>query len=143
MFTIMNIMRSTCYYLIAKWLEELNHHKKDDPNFIFKAERWNYKNLGCGHCSLYRFLDYLNHKRLESRDVEYWSELRTEVFVRDNFTCSYCGKIGGILECDHIIPYSKGGSNELENLTTSCRKCNRQKKDKSVDEFLLWKESKL
>jgi HNH endonuclease len=139
----MDLMRVTCYYLLANWLEEMCHSKKDDPNFLAKAERWNYKNLGCGHCSLYRYLDYLNQKRLESRDIEYWSELRKEVFKRDNFTCSYCGNIGGVLECDHIVPFSKGGSNELENLTTSCRKCNRQKKDKSVEEFLLWKESKL
>lgn len=136
-------MRMTCYYLIAKWLDEIDHPKKDDPNFAIKAERWNYKNLNCGYCSLSAFLNYLDEKRLERRNIEYWQELRKEVFVRDNFTCSYCGKIGGVLECDHIIPFSKGGSNELNNLTTSCRKCNRQKKDKSVDEFLTWKEAQI
>lgn len=139
----MNLMRMTCYYLIAKWLDEIDHPKKNDPNFPIIAEKWNYKNLGCGHCSLTAFLNYLNSKRLETRNIEYWNELRKQVFKRDLFTCTYCGKIGGILECDHIVPFSKGGSNELDNLTTSCRKCNRQKKDKSVQEFLNWKSKQL
>lgn len=136
-------MRRTCYYLLANWLEEINHAQKDNPSFLIRAEKWNNKNLSCGHCSLNAFLDYLNSKRLERRNVEFWQELRKKVFIRDSFTCSYCGKIGGILECDHIIPFSKGGSNELENLTTACRKCNRQKKDKLVEEFLNWKNLKL
>ena len=66
-----------------------------------------------------------------------------EIFKRDNYTCQYCNKVGGILECDHVIPYSKGGSNDITNLITSCRKCNRQKKDKSVEEFITWKLNKL
>jgi FKBP-type peptidyl-prolyl cis-trans isomerase (trigger factor) len=57
------------------------------------------------------------------------------VFERDNYTCCYCGKRGGKLEVDHKIPVSKGGSDEIDNLATSCRLCNRQKKDKSIDEF--------
>ena len=136
-------MRFTNYYLLNKWLQEVNHPKKDDHNFLLKAERWNFKNFGYGYCSLTKFLEYLDSKRLEKRDVSYLIKLRKEIFQRDNFTCKYCGQIGGILECDHIVPYSKGGSNDIANLTTSCRKCNRQKKDKSVDEFLIWKKKKL
>ena len=54
---------------------------------------------------------------------------RFEVFKRDNFTCQYCGKMAPdvILEIDHIIPVSEGGDNELPNLVTSCRDCNRGK----------------
>lgn len=133
----------TCYYLLAKWLDEINHPQKDNPNFLIRAENWNYRNSDCGHCSLTGYLVYLNNKRLESRNIDLWNEIRRQVFIRDKFTCTYCKSVGGILECDHIIPYSKGGSNELENLTTACRKCNRQKKDKSVQEFLTWKNNRL
>lgn len=64
-----------------------------------------------------------------------WSELRAAVFERDNFTCTYCGDHGGKLECDHIHPLSKGGSNDMENLTTSCLPCNRSKHAKTLAEW--------
>lgn len=56
-------------------------------------------------------------------------KLRFEVFQRDNHTCQYCGRSPPkvILEVDHIIPISSGGTDELSNLTTSCFDCNRGK----------------
>lgn len=62
-----------------------------------------------------------------------WLKLRFEVLKRDNFTCQYCGrnvvddKIK--LHCDHIIPVSKNGTDELDNLITSCMECNLGKSD--------------
>lgn len=78
-------------------------------------------------------------KRMYSVNVNEWHRIAHLVFQRDNYTCQYCGKIGGILEVDHITPFSKGGSDELSNLTTSCRRCNRQKKDKTIQEFIVWR----
>lgn len=77
--------------------------------------------------------------RLFNINVNEWYSLRDKVFKRDNYTCSYCNQIGGKLEADHVVAFSRGGLDELDNLTTSCRKCNRQKKDKSVEEFINWK----
>lgn len=90
-------------------------------------------------------IDYLkiitkpNNTRMYHKNVKKWYRIINYIFVRDNYTCTYCGKVGGKLECDHIVPISKGGNDEFDNLVTSCRKCNRQKKDKSVEEFILWK----
>ena len=77
--------------------------------------------------------------RMYNTNVKLWYEIRKMVFERDNYTCNYCGKKGGKLEADHIKPFSKGGPDELINLVTSCRRCNRQKKDKSYKEFMAWK----
>lgn len=82
---------------------------------------------------------YLNRKRMYITNVKKWKSISKFVFKRDNYTCSYCKQIGGKLEVDHIVPFSKGGSDDFENLTTSCLRCNRQKKDKSVQEFNNWK----
>lgn len=56
-------------------------------------------------------------------------KIRFEVFKRDHFTCQYCGRMSPdvILEVDHIKPVAKGGNNEIINLITSCRDCNRGK----------------
>lgn len=64
-----------------------------------------------------------------------WSILRAEIFARDDYTCRYCGEHGGKLECDHVIPVSRGGSNDPGNLVTSCFACNRSKRNKTVDEW--------
>lgn len=80
-----------------------------------------------------------SRKRMYKTNVKKWYRIRKCVFERDDYTCIYCNKRGGILEVDHIIPFSKGGSDSLSNLVTSCRKCNRQKKDKSVEEFNIWR----
>lgn len=64
--------------------------------------------------------------------------LRVKVLSRDNFRCVFCGKspatdIGTKLNVDHIIPFSKGGTNSLENLQTLCEKCNIGKSDTELD----------
>lgn len=64
-----------------------------------------------------------------------WDEIRARIFARDNYTCKYCGDRGGKLECDHIEPVSLGGSNEDENLTTACFRCNRSKRNKTLSEW--------
>ena len=55
--------------------------------------------------------------------------LRFEVLKRDDFTCRYCGKKSpeAILEVDHVIPRSKKGADDPENLVTACYECNRGK----------------
>ena len=85
---------------------------------------------------------YFKRKRLYSKNVKEWNRLRKAVFERDHYTCQYCGKKGGILEVDHVIPFSKGGSDDMSNLVTSCRKCNRQKNNMSKDDFLKWKNAR-
>jgi len=61
--------------------------------------------------------------------------LRFEIFQRDNFKCQYCGKNvseGITLEVDHKIPHSRGGKDEFDNYTTSCKDCNLGKSNKMI-----------
>ena len=60
--------------------------------------------------------------------------LRFEVFKRDSFKCQYCGASAPdvILEVDHIVPVAEGGENDMMNLITSCRDCNRGKGKKKL-----------
>jgi len=58
-------------------------------------------------------------------------KLRFDVLTRDNFCCLRCGrsaKIHGVaLEIDHRVPVVEGGSDEMDNLETLCKDCNRGK----------------
>ena len=54
------------------------------------------------------------------------TKLKWEVWERDNFTCIECGK-RRFLSCDHILPESKGGLTERDNLQTLCKSCNSSK----------------
>ena len=73
-----------------------------------------------------------SNRHYTSRNIN--ARLRFKVLSRDNFKCCACGaspaKDPSVeLHVDHIIPWSKGGETELENLQTLCSKCNLGKSD--------------
>ncbi len=53
------------------------------------------------------------------------------IAYRDGFTCQFCGSQPGYdeIEIDHLVPVSKGGSDDEANLIATCKKCNRGKSD--------------
>ena len=54
------------------------------------------------------------------------SDLRWEIWERDNFTCQHCGTRRR-LSIDHIKPQSFGGTDDPSNLQTLCKPCNSSK----------------
>ncbi|KAK9155069.1 hypothetical protein Sjap_002549 [Stephania japonica] len=58
---------------------------------------------------------------------------RKSIFFRDMFTCQYCRSREN-LTIDHVLPISRGGEWEWENLVTACSKCNSRKGQKTLEE---------
>lgn len=57
-----------------------------------------------------------------------WRRLVEIVKIRDQYTCYVCGRITDEGDCDHKVPLSKGGTNDLGNLGWICRvPCHRDK----------------
>lgn len=50
-------------------------------------------------------------------------------------TCAYCGKNTEVLEQEHVIPISRGGSNTKTNIIPSCGSCNYSKGAKTMFEW--------
>ncbi|HVK67707.1 MAG TPA: HNH endonuclease [Polyangium sp.] len=61
---------------------------------------------------------------------------RTNVFVRDDFRCQYCGvqKDAGELTYDHVLPRVQGGRTVWENIVASCQSCNAKKRGRTPEQ---------
>ena len=57
---------------------------------------------------------------------------RRAVFARDDHRCQYCGGLAESI--DHVMPRSRGGQHEWDNVVAACRKCNLGKRDRTPDE---------
>ena len=65
----------------------------------------------------------------------------TFLFARDRYRCQYCGRLSSELKPresltrDHLIPISRGGSNDWGNVVTACSHCNTRKGNRLPDEI--------
>lgn len=84
-----------------------------------------------------KFELYLKYNIEKKKTMKYQrslmtQKLREQIKQRDNYMCQICCNSLSmepnlLLEIDHIIPISKGGTTEETNLQTLCWKCNRKK----------------
>ncbi len=61
---------------------------------------------------------------------------RQSVIARDKWRCQYCGcrKSASELTFDHVVPKSRGGRTEWENIVMACVDCNATKADRTPAE---------
>lgn len=63
------------------------------------------------------------------------AEIRLEVIIRSNGFCEYCRSNSKFadspFDVEHILPQSKGGKSELDNLALACHGCNLFKSNKT------------
>ncbi|MFL6698291.1 MAG: HNH endonuclease [Vitreoscilla sp.] len=61
---------------------------------------------------------------------------KTKLLRRDRMTCAYCGQSfhERDLQCEHILPESRGGAWSWMNLVTACAWCNGRKADRTPEE---------
>lgn len=61
---------------------------------------------------------------------------RANIYLRDGYACQYCGerKPSAELTFDHVIPVSRGGRKDWENIVTCCIECNRLKGGRTPEE---------
>lgn len=80
-----------------------------------------------------QFMSGLDGDLTPRMEREAWRILRAEILRRDHYRCEYCGHKA--TEVDHVLPISRGGTNERTNLVAACYECNRGKRAKTVEEW--------
>lgn len=80
-----------------------------------------------------RLLKYIPYTRKKNSLVRF---SRANIFLRDQFTCQYCGRKRQKLELtlDHVIPAVQGGAKNWENIVTACIQCNQRKGGRTPQE---------
>lgn len=59
---------------------------------------------------------------------------RRDVFIRDGYTCQYCGRQTRDLTLDHVVPRRRGGQHAWSNVVGACRDCNHRKAGRTPQE---------
>jgi len=81
-----------------------------------------------------------NRKRrtwIEGNEGIHTTEDINQQYAKQQGKCYWCGiKVKKHFEIDHIVPISRGGSNDPSNLAIACSYCNRSKGDKLPEEWL-------
>lgn len=62
-------------------------------------------------------------------------EVRIYLLVKWARCCAYCGAANQMLEVEHIVPKSRGGSDRISNLCLACHSCNQAKGPQTAAEF--------
>lgn len=71
------------------------------------------------------------------------ADMIQEVTEASDGICPYCGETFEDGHIDHIIPVSKGGTNDRENLVYCCAHCNLSKRDKDLEDWLNWTNERI
>lgn len=63
--------------------------------------------------------------------------MREYLYRKMQGRCAYCGQKIDIseMQIDHILPVSRGGSDNIDNLICSCQSCNHYKRAANLPEF--------
>lgn len=83
-----------------------------------------------------RLVYYVRLPRHQARRIS-----RRAVFARDAHRCQYCGSTAR-LTVDHVVPKSRGGRSNWENVVTACAPCNTHKGDRLLDELSMELETR-
>lgn len=116
-----SVARAVCLMLRgAVWVEEFEEGRVlRSPREIYRVP------------SVVRLRAYLSVRRRRAAGMK-----RLQIYVRDRFTCQYCGVRfkADALTLDHIMPRARGGTATAENLVTACVRCNQRKADRTPEE---------
>lgn len=106
-------------------------HKKSLSKAKLGKKNPNYKHGKCNTLEMINHYSRMRKARVRGADGNFTLAEWENLLAQYNWTCPCCGKEED-LTVDHIIPISKGGSNNIENIQPLCGRCNRVKHTKII-----------
>ena|SRR3990167_4743674 len=119
------------YRRLGKPGNHLGHIHSEETKLRISENR---KGKGCGEANgNWKGNQGVQEIKHRLRGTTEWKNWRKAIFLRDNYTCGECGKVGGYLEPNHIIPLRLEMDKKfnVNNGITLCRPCHQK---------TIWKE---
>jgi 5-methylcytosine-specific restriction endonuclease McrA len=104
---------------------------ESDPGRVVRSEH-----LTLPRPAVIRLVKFIHVPRRFRRQVT-----NTFLFARDRYRCQYCGRSQADLKPresltrDHLLPLSRGGTNDWKNVVTACSPCNARKGNRLPEEI--------
>lgn len=115
--------KNTEAYSLAGVIARLNDKEQEEVELILEQ----------------RIADYLEMRNpFSNSNLDAVSgSIRFRVLEKAKKRCELCGASSSVtqIDVDHIVPRSKGGSNDISNLQALCRTCNAQKSNKADTDY--------
>jgi len=101
-------------------------HSFDTWSLVPISEEDDAVGTSSGLIKIPRVMVLMDYNKLPRLTVRY---SRRNVFMRDRYTCQYCGKTRQEepMNIDHVVPRAQGGTTQWENVVCSCVRCNSHK----------------
>ncbi len=108
------------------------YYEQNREEVIACSKEWAENNLG----KVKRFKADNSRKRRAAKHTSrgnFTAKEFEELCGRYGNRCLNCGALGVMLEADHVVPLTRGGSDDIDNIQPLCGVCNRSKFVKIID----------
>ncbi len=104
----------------------------EDDDGRRRMHAWDERQAG-GDSGADRMRRYRDRIRAAGETATGYAKHRPAVLERDGHACVYCGATGRLV-VDHMVPVTRGGSGDPDNLAAACKSCSAGKAGRLVEE---------
>ncbi len=116
-----------------KALEELTKKRfLDHIDGVLTVHEWAAHQFEVDSSTL-RVREYRRKLAESGSSPAHFQKFRPMVLERDSYSCVYCASQEKLV-VDHVVPVSRGGWTDIDNLVTACRRCNSGKAGRTPEE---------
>jgi 5-methylcytosine-specific restriction endonuclease McrA len=109
-----------------------DYYERNREEVISRSKKWTEENA-----EKVRIAKANNRRKRRAAKKASGGHITTEEFDAlcsvYGYACLSCGATDRLLEADHVVPLTKGGSDEISNIQPLCGECNRRKFTAVID----------